>query len=210
MKNFKKLLMGLLAGGMILFAAKDARSAPVTLISQGSTWDYVFLLYSNDISSTWSTLEYSSFDWSSYGWGTGDAPFGNAWMLPYDTYWPEQADIALRTTYNLSGDINGNLLLQVAADNGFIVFVNGSQVAKENAEGYTSYWEYNLSIPDTYFVQGQNTISVIAEDHGGATFFDLQLTADIAPIQTPEPSTLLLLGAGIGGFALIRRRFNKQ
>jgi hypothetical protein len=46
--------------------------------------------------------------------------------------------------------------LSVAADNGFVIFINGSQVAKENAGGYTSLWEYNFSLNPSYLVNGEN------------------------------------------------------
>jgi hypothetical protein len=94
--------------------------------------------------------------------------------------------------------------LNVAVDNGFIVFINGVQVAKGNAEGYTNYWEYALQIDQKWFASGSNLIQVFAEDHGGATFFDLKMTADVTPI--PEPATLLLFGAGVAGLAGVARR----
>lgn len=47
-------------------------------------------------------------------------------------------------------------------------------------------------------------IEVLAADHGGATFFDMELATDIASV--PEPSILLLLGSGLTGIVAWRRR----
>jgi hypothetical protein len=91
------------------------------------------------------------------------------------------------------------------------VFVNGQQVAKENAEGYTKYWEYTFSLPASLFSAGDNTIEVLAEDHGGATFFDLELTGDVTSAPVPEPGTITLLGIGMLGLAVFgKRRMNRD
>jgi hypothetical protein len=46
-----------------------------------------------------------------------------------------------------------------------------------------TYWEYTLPLTTLGFISpGNNIIQVLAEDHGGATFFDLKLTTgDVIP-----------------------------
>jgi hypothetical protein len=136
--------LGIVTVSVMLIAAGVAGAAPTTLINQGTQWNYAVL--QNDLWPNWSTAGYADFNWSQAIWSSGFAAFGNPYSLPYNTDWTANTDLALQTSINLSGSINGNLTLNVASDNGFIVFVNGNQVAKENAEGYTSYWEYSLPV----------------------------------------------------------------
>lgn len=115
-------------------------------------------------------------------------------------------DLALQQSINIDGNIIGLPRLKVAVDNGFILFVNRAEVARRNAEDFTSYWEYELDIASSSFHTGTNTISAFAEDHGGPTFFDMQLTADIGVQPVP---TMLLFGTGLAGLVgagLKRRR----
>ncbi|MEI6205557.1 MAG: PEP-CTERM sorting domain-containing protein [Desulfuromonadales bacterium] len=203
---FKKVIVSLAGLAMILASSGAAQATLTTLVDQGSSWQYQQFAQP-DLWSNWNAAGYSSFGWNSATWSTGNAAFGNNGGLPQSTYWLAGTDLALQKNFRVDGTINGLLKLNVAADNGFIIFINGTQVAKANAEGYTSVnpWEYTLDISSSPFVfSGNNLIQVLAEDHGGSTYFDMKLTADVAPV--PEPSTLLLFGAGLGGFALWRRK----
>lgn len=123
------------------------------------------------------TVNYNSFDWNNNNWTIGNAAFGDQsypnWDMEVNTIWPVDTDLALQKTIAIAGTI-GNVTLNIAVDNGFVVFVNGQEIARENEEGFTSYWEYTYNINSLLFRQGMNTVSVLAEDHGGSTFFDMQ------------------------------------
>ncbi|MBN2333324.1 MAG: PEP-CTERM sorting domain-containing protein [Deltaproteobacteria bacterium] len=201
----KKKLTVMAIAFFMLSVAGTAFAIPTTLVDEGSTWQYSVL--NNDLWSSWATAGYDSFDWdtTSIVWQTGDAAFGNPYSLSYNTYWAANTDLALQQTFNIDGLLEAPITLNVASDNGFMVFINGQQVAKQNAEGYTAYWEYTLPLTTLGFISpGDNIIQVLAEDHGGATFFDLKLTGDVAPV--PEPSTILLMGFGLAGLIGIRAR----
>ena len=192
------LILAIFALGLV----GTANAAPVTLVEQGSTWDYTTLGFD-----LWPsmTANYGDFDWAGASYNTGDAAFGNAGA--YTTYWAANTDLALKQSFEVDGAATGSLLLNVASDNGFIIFLNGVEVANENAGGWTSYWEYNLNISSSSLVSGTNVVSVFAEDHGGGTYFDMKLSGDVEAV--PEPATMLLSLIGFAGLAFYRKKNKK-
>ena len=106
------------------------------------------------------------------------------------------------TSINDSDTNGGNLSLEVYVNN---TLVPPSVLLPGNTSTITTFDRSlgNLSVGDTVYVAvGPNL------DHGsdgfGAFDFTIQVDADLVP--APEPSTALLLGAGLLGLSIVRRR----
>jgi hypothetical protein len=115
---------------LLLFASgKDRRIPHVTyqtIIDMGDDWQYK--IPSADIGTAWTTTGFDTTGWltgkSGFGYGDGD----DSTVLPIATI-----SVFIRKEFTLSniGDI-ANLLLHVDFDDGFVAYLNGHEIARDN------------------------------------------------------------------------------
>ncbi len=120
------------------------------------------------------------------------------------------------------------LVLHVRRDDGVVVFVNGTEVARDNmpAGAYTSttfsssivdsaneYAEQTINIPTTSLVTGQNLIAIELHQRDGTSSditFAAELVATTLDAQIPEaPFTVMLSLGGVailGAATIVKRR----
>ncbi len=125
---------------------------------------------------------------TTYGdWPVSQAPFGNNIgnghppEFNYNTYWPVYSTLYLRKQVDLSMYDLSSLNWFLGVDNGYYLFVNGTQISQHWAHGYTYRWEYSGTINPALLNHGLNIISIICVDDGGLTAFDMMLTANKLP-----------------------------
>lgn len=148
------------------------------MIPTGSSWKYWANTQAN-YQTNWQTTGYSDAAWPSgngeLGYGDGDeatcipsggggtlcTPTGNKWITAY-----------FRKTINIPDPLAySSYSFNVERDDGYVVYVNGVEVARDNmpagpvtwATGATSAIEdaiVNFTVPNTAFVAGNNVIAV--------------------------------------------------
>lgn len=202
--NIKKLVYTAFTSFVFGLAAAPVKATPTNLVSSGDVFQYSTL--TTDLWTHWAAASLADFASNNGVWQSGQTAFSNTGGA---TFWAADTDLALQKTFNFNGAVNGSLNLHVASDNGFLIYLNGQLLAKENAEGFTSYWEYNYALNPAALVQGANLLQVLAEDHGGLAYFDTQLDADVVN-NVPEPGLLALLGIGLTGMIPVRTRKNRS
>ena len=142
-------------------------------------------------------------------WLTNPASPGGSWgaagqAIPLS--WAVNTETAI--IYQIGAGIGlTNLELQLGVDNGVFVWLDGVYKFGARAAGGASLGEYTLSLPD--LTSGTHYLQILREDHGGGTGFGISLTGDRSAVPSgdvPAPGTLLLLGAGLAGLGLTRKR----
>lgn len=177
-------------------ASKNLAGAQTTtLIASNSTWR--FFKGTSEASSpatAWRALDFNDASWLT---GAGAIGYGETFIAtPLNDMLGNYTTVFLRKTFVVTNAAAiAALTLHAQYDDGFKVWVNGSNVANVNIpvgevayngtassssrEAYT-YDAFNLSPPAGYLVEGTNIIAVQgANASSGSTdfFFDAQLTA---------------------------------
>jgi len=155
-------------------------AAPSGLINYGSTWKY---LDNNTRPAGWETIAFNDVAWSSglseFGYGDGGeatcvasggggtlcTPTGNKYITTY-----------FRKTFNVTGlNTFNSFTLNIIRDDGVVVYINGTEVARNNMPGGTPAHStlasaaiggtdettpITFSLSPCAFVEGTNTIAV--------------------------------------------------
>jgi hypothetical protein len=191
-------------GGLLYGVSAVALSAAV-LVPTGATWKY--LDNGSNQGTTWRTSGFSDAGWASgaaqLGYGDGDeatvVSFGPNSSAKYiTTYFRHIINIPDASIYQSAS-------LRVLRDDGVVVYVNGSEVFRDNMPGGTvSYTTlasaaiddsvyYTASFNPALLVSGANVIAVEVHQANGTSSdlsFDLELSASTstsAPLVTRGP-----------------------
>ncbi len=136
-------------------------------------------------------------------WLTNPASPGGAWtsVQAIPSTWAINTETAIVYEIGAGGGL-ANVGLSLGVDNGIFVWLDGTYLFGTRRAGGSSPGEYVLALPN--LTAGTHYLQIMREDHGGATGYAIELTADVKKV--PEPGTLALLGFTLTGLAFTRRR----
>lgn len=180
--------------------------APTGLINFGDTWKY---LDNNTRPANWETTGFNDVSWAS---GPSELGYGD---LPATTvsYGPDANNKYITTYFRKAFNITGlntlnSITLNVIRDDGIVIYVNGTEVARDNMPGGTPAHStlasaaisgtgettpISFSLSTCAFVEGANTIAVEVHQSDLASSdlsFDLELIGTVgggAPTLTRGP-----------------------
>ena len=137
-------------------------------------------------------------------WLTNAAPTGGTWsagQVPIPATWAINSETAIVYAINAGSGLS-NVHIDFGVDNGIYVWLNGTYIFGAMAPGGAAITEYDIDIAS--LGAGMHYLQILREDHGGQTGYAIQMTADRS--QVPAPGALALLGIGIAGLGVSRRR----
>ena len=215
-------LRGLLITGIVGFLFFSEVSSQITIIPYGSEWKY--LDNGTNQGTAWSGTSFNDASWAEdpaeLGYGDNDEEtvisYGPSGTTKYiTTYFRKNITIANPASFT-------NFAFSVVRDDGFVLYVNGTEVGRDNIAGTVTHTTLAtsaiedatiiVSVPTSAFVAGANTIAV--EMHQAAAgssdiSFDLQLVGNDAFSATLTRGPYLNMG-GQNSIALRWRTSGSQ
>lgn len=121
---------------------------------------------------------------------------------PIPATWAVNTETAI--VYEIDAGAGGLEGIQAGfgVDNGLYVWLDGTFLNGWMAPGGAFANEYVLDIGS--LSGGTHTLQILREDHGGATGYAVQVTAELKRI--PEPRSIAIFGAALVGVGMVRRR----
>ncbi|MEL7219985.1 MAG: CotH kinase family protein [Bacteroidota bacterium] len=160
---------------LVWASAKDRNSLFVgrTFITQGDEFRY--LIPFQAVANNWRTLDFDDNNWSTGNSGFGYNDGDDATEVPYGT-----RSVFVRKTFNITDvDQVGKLVLDMDHDDGFVAYINGVEIARNNlastypafdafafanneAQIYTNNLppRYIIDNPEDFLQNGENVLSV--------------------------------------------------
>ncbi|WP_417566849.1 PEP-CTERM sorting domain-containing protein [Marinobacter sp.] len=99
--------------------------------------------------------------------------------------------------YQFTLEKAASVSVDIGVDNGIFAWINGNFEFGAMASGGSSPGEYSFG---TVLGAGTHYLQLLREDHGGSTGYDIMVRA------VPEPATIGLLGLGLLGMGMTRRK----
>lgn len=189
LKNYIKLLTLTLLTSSTLVSFGQT-----TLISKNSTWKY-----RDNNTNQMTAMTDTTFNDASWSSGAGVFGVGTIDGATITTSINNNNSTYFRKTINLSTRLYSQLNLSVLCDDGFIVYLNGTEIVRENVgtndpilhadaapttisgtdEG--TYFDYTVSIDTSDLVIGPNYITAVLKNRAGGSSdlgFDLEMSAE--------------------------------
>lgn len=133
-------------------------------------------------------------------------PAGSRWITRQQG-WENQAPDDVWTTYYMSFSVShpGDFWLSGSwsSDNNSTLWLNGTQVGTAGFRAFEALTPFTLN---SGFVSGSNTLAVQVYNGSGSGNPSGVLVTDLQGNVVPEPMSVVLLGTGLVGLAVVARR----